>query len=292
VRPTTALRAPVHSQRERIVRVSMNELQQEERQRARRQLTERSIELAMRSSWEEAAEANRRLVDQFEPDVEAWNRLGKAYAELGRIGDARAAYQHSLSVEPANAIAQRNVTRLSLIKQDVIPVSRDHHDSVDARFFIEETGKTIARSIFTSVPPEALANVSAGDRLTLTPREDLVAVSTANGLELGMLDGKLSARLVELLTGGNQYAAAAVRIEGRYIRVMIRETYQAPQLTGRVSFPPETSSGFKPYTKDTLVRQDRYVEDEEDLYGGYESEGDDLADVEDVTDTYDEGLDG
>ena len=41
----------------------MNELQQEERQRARRQLIERSIELAMRNSWEEAAEANRRLVE-------------------------------------------------------------------------------------------------------------------------------------------------------------------------------------------------------------------------------------
>jgi hypothetical protein len=268
----------------------MNELQQEERQRARRQLIERSIELAMRNSWEEAAEANRRLVEQFEPDVEAWNRLGKAYAELGRIADAREAYNHALTVEPANAIALRNTLRLSLIRGDVVPVSRDHHDSVDARFFIEETGKTIGRSIFTSVPPEVLANVSAGDRLFLTPQEDLIMVSTTTGQDLGFLDGKLSARLVELIQGGNQYAAAAVRIEGRYIRVMIRETYQAPQLTGRVSFPPETSSGFKPYTKDTLVRQDRQVEDEEDIYGSYESEADDLLDVDDVTDPYDEGV--
>jgi tetratricopeptide (TPR) repeat protein len=266
----------------------MNELQQEERQRARRQLIERSIELAMRNSWEEAADANRRLVEQFEPDVEAWNRLGKAYAELGRMSDAREAYNHALTIEPANAIAQRNATRLSLIKGSVVPVSRDHHDSVDARFFIEETGKTIARSIFTSVPPEVLANVSAGDRLTLTPREDLVVVSTTTGQELGLLDGKLSARLVELLEGGNQYAAAAVRIEGRYIRVMIRETYQAPQLTGRVSFPPETSSGFKPYTKDTLVRQDRLSEDDEDVY---EVDADDLADADDTADAYDDSMD-
>jgi hypothetical protein len=269
----------------------MNELQQEERQRARRQLIERSIELAMRSSWEEAADANRRLVDQFEPDVEAWNRLGKAYAELGRVTDAREAYNHALSIEPANAIAQRNANRLSVIKDSVAPVTRDHHDSVDARFFIEESGKTIARSIFTSVPPEVLSNLSAGDRLTLTPREDLVAVSTAAGQELGLLDGKLSARLVELLAGGNQYAAAAVRIEGRYIRVMIREIYQAPQLTGRVSFPPETSTGFKPYTKDTLVRQDRFVEDDEELYGAYEGDADDLADGEESGDTYDDSGD-
>jgi hypothetical protein len=116
-------------------------------------------------------------------------------------------------------------------------------------------------------------------------------VSTAAGQELGLLDGKLSGRLVELLAGGNQYAAAAVRIEGRYIRVMIREIYQAPQLTGRVSFPPETSTGFKPYTKDTLVRQDRFVEDDEELYGAYEGDADDLADGEESGDTYDDSGD-
>jgi hypothetical protein len=266
----------------------MNELQQEERQRDRRRLIEESIKAAMSNSWEEAADKNRKLVAMFEPDVEAWNRLGKAYAELGRIGDAREAYGHALRIEPGNAIAKRNAERLSLIREDVLPVARDRHDSVDARFFIEETGKTIARSIFTALPKEVLAKLSAGDRVKLEPRADLVAVSTTSSQELGMLDGKLSGRLVELIDGGNEYEAAVVRIEGRYVRVMLRETHQAPQLTGRVSFPPETSSGFKPYTKDTLMRQDRLIEDEEDAY---DVEQDEIADADDLSDTYDDNLD-
>ena len=94
----------------------MNDLQVEERQRIRRQLVERAIELAMRNSWEEAVETNRRLVENFEPDVEAWNRLGKAYGELGRITEAREAYTRALGIDATNAIAQRNVQRLSLIK--------------------------------------------------------------------------------------------------------------------------------------------------------------------------------
>jgi hypothetical protein len=264
----------------------MNELQVEERQRVRRQLVERSIELAMHSAWEEAVDTNRRLVQEFEPDVEAWNRLGRAYAELGRIGEARDAYNRALSVEPNNVIAQRNVHRLSLIKDDVVQVSRDHHDAVDARFFIEETGKTVARSIFTAVPQDTLANISAGDRLQLTPRDDLVVVSTMSGTILGTLDGKLSARLIELLAGGNQYAAAVVRVEGRYIRVMIRETYQAPQLTGRVSFPPETSSTFRPYIKDTLLRPER-LEEEEEAYID-EGEFEDLSEAEEPDSMSDE----
>lgn len=269
----------------------MNDLQVEERQRMRRQLQERAIELAMRNSWEEAADTNLRLVQDFEPDVEAWNRLGKAYVELGRIADARNAYGQTLTIEPANTIAQRNAQRLSLIRDAVVPVARDHHDAVDARFFIEETGKTVARSIFTSVPAEVLAKVSAGDRLVLTPREDQVVVSTTAGQELGMLDGKLSGRLIELLEGGNQYAAAAVRVEGRYIRVLIRETYQAPQLTGRVSFPPETSSGFRPYIKDTLLRHERALEDDEDAYIIDESDTDDLVDVDEASDFADDTAD-
>jgi tetratricopeptide (TPR) repeat protein len=268
----------------------MNELQVEERQRVRRQLVERAIEQAMRNAWEEAAETNRQLVEQFEPDVEAWNRLGKAYAELGRIAEARDAYGKALSIDPSNTIARRNADRLSLIKGSSITVARDHHDSVDARFFIEETGKTVARSIFTSVPPETLANVSAGDRLVLTPRGDLVAVSTGAGQELGLLDGKISGRLIELLSGGNQYAAAVVRVDGRYVRVMIRETYQAPQLTGRVSFPPETSTGFRPYIKDTLLRHER-PEDEEDLDLVDETDPDELGDVDEGGDFADDGVD-
>jgi tetratricopeptide (TPR) repeat protein len=269
----------------------MNELQQEERQRDRRRLIEEAIKAAMSNSWEESAEKNRKLVELFEPDVEAWNRLGKSFAELGRMSDAREAYAHALRIEPGNAIAKRNAERLSLIREDVLPVSRDRHDSVDARFFIEETGKTIARSIFTAIPKDVLAKLSAGDRVKLEPHGDLVAVCSTSDQELGMLDGKLSARLIELIEGGNQYEAAVVRIEGRYIRVMLRETHQAPKLTGRVSFPPETSSGFKAYTKDTLIRQDRMVDDEEDAYGAYDAEPDDIADVDDVGDTYDDSND-
>lgn len=268
----------------------MNELQVEERQRMRRQLVERAIELAMRNAWEEAAETNRQLVERFEPDVEAWNRLGKAYGELGRIDEAREAYHKALGIDPSNNIARRNADRLSLIKGHSNVAARDHHDSVDARFFIEETGKTVARSIFTSVPPEVLANVSAGDRLVLTPAGELIKVSTAGGQDLSMLDGKLSGRLIELLAGGNQYAAAVVRVEGRYVRVMIRETYQSPQLTGRVSFPPETSTGFRPYIKDTLLRHER-PEDEEDLDAIDDGEPDELGDLDEGGDFSDDGAD-
>ena len=71
---------------------------------------------------------------------------------------------------------------------------------------------------------------------------------------------------------------------------MMRETYQSPQLTGRVSFPPETSTTFRPYIKDTLLRQERALEDEEDAYID-EGESDDLGDMDEASDFLDDSSD-
>ena len=56
---------------------------------------------------------------------------------------------------------------------------------------------------------------------------------------------------------------------------MIREMYQAPRLTGRVSFPPETSTGFRPYIKDTMLRHER-AEEDEDAYAIDDGDSDDF----------------
>jgi hypothetical protein len=80
---------------------------------------------------------------------------------------------------------------------------------------------------------------------------------------LGALDSKLSRRLAELMDGGNQYRAALVGIEGRQVRLLIRETYQAPAMFNRVSFPAEgTGSATVRPLRDFGLRDEA---DEEDL---------------------------
>lgn len=246
----------------------MNELQSEEKGRVRRQLAERAINLAMSGEWQQAIEVNRRLVEEFEPDVEAWNRLGKAYSQLGRIADARAAYESSLKIDPNNTIALRNRQRLAAIKDESLPTAANGDGQrADAAFFIEETGKTVATSIFSDAPREALALVAAGDMLGMLREGDVMTVTTRQGGRLGVLEGKLSARLIELMAGGNEYAVATVAVHPgkRELRVLVREMRQSPQLAGRVSFPAETSSSFRAYIKGSIIREDRLDDDDEDM---------------------------
>lgn len=246
----------------------MNELQSEEKGRRRRQLAEQAINLAMSGEWHEAVEVNTRLVEEFDPDVEAWNRLGKAYAQLGRIADARAAYESALKLDPNNTIAQRNRQRLAAIKDESVAVaSNGDGQRADPAFFIEETGKTVAIAIFSDAAKETLARVAAGDMLAMQRDGDVMTVTTRAGERLGVLDGRLSARLIELQSGGNEYAIATVSVNPakRELRALVRELRQSPQLAGRVSFPAETSSNFRAYIKGgSLIREERIDDDDDE----------------------------
>jgi Flp pilus assembly protein TadD len=82
--------------------------------RQRRQLAETAIAHATRGDWEAAVEANRELLESG-PDTDAYNRLGKALAELGRNDEALEAYREALARDATNRIAERNVARLQVL---------------------------------------------------------------------------------------------------------------------------------------------------------------------------------
>jgi len=262
----------------------LNDLQSEEKVRRRRQLAEQAINLAMSNQWQQAIEVNTRLVEEFTPDAEAYNRLGKAYAQLGRNSDARGAYESALKIDPTNTIAQRNATRLAALK-DETPAMGDEGRQADPAFFIEETGKTAATTIFCDAPKATLAHVTAGDMLGMRREGDLMIVTIGSGDRLGPLEGKLSARLIELTDGGNTYAIATISINQakRELRALVREMRQSPQMAGRVSFPPETGSTVRAYMRSGVIRDERIDEDDED---GEDAEG--MTEEEDLgSDTLD-----
>ena len=53
--------------------------------RLKQQRSKEAIDLAMQARWKEAVTVNREIVQDFPEDVDAYNRLGRAYLELGSI---------------------------------------------------------------------------------------------------------------------------------------------------------------------------------------------------------------
>lgn len=242
-----------------------DELVEPEVRVSRRQLAQQAIALAMQSRWEEAVQVNEQIA-RVQGDAETYNRLGNAYTKLGRIDEAREAYERSLRADPANLIAQRNLERLKLISpSEVEELRRRAGTKLDPQFFMEETGKASVVTLESVARSDVLVTLTAGDEVVLQVQGNYLAVMTDEGTRIGMVDERLASRLVRLIETGNKYRAGIVGVDGHVVRIMIRETLQSPQNAGRISFPPRVETLPRPYLREGLGRRAGDEEDEDDL---------------------------
>jgi tetratricopeptide (TPR) repeat protein len=241
------------------------DMTEENHRTSRRQLAQQAINLAVQAKWNEAVDINRQIVQMAPDDAEAYNRLGKAYAELGQVGEAREAYESSLRGDAANLIAQRNLERLSLISEaEAAELAKKAGGKLDPQFFTEETGKTGVVVLQEPAQTEVLATLTAGDEVSLEQRDGDLAVVTMDGVFVGKVEDTIAARLSRLIQAGNEYKAGVVGVDEEGVRVIIREMLQAPQNAGRVSFPPKVSGDAlpRPYVREGLLR--RSADEDED----------------------------
>jgi tetratricopeptide (TPR) repeat protein len=235
--------------------------QTEERARLRRQKADVAIQLALQSRWEEAATVNKGILSLYPSDVDAWNRLGKALAELGRYQEAREAYSKALELDSTNSIARKNLARLAAVGE-AAPAPAEAKQRVDPQLFIEETGKSGTTTLHRA-NQEVLARMTAGDRLTLRTEGNVLLVENTRGEYVGEVEPKLALRLLKLMQGGNEYAAALTSLANATGRVIIKETYQHPSQAGRPSFPSTGPEVIRPYIKESILKYG--AEDEEDV---------------------------
>jgi hypothetical protein len=233
--------------------------QAEDKVRVKRVRTEQAIQFAMQSRWDDAITANRAIIAAFPDEPEAYNRLGKALSETGKIKEAREAYQKALELEPSNAIARKNLERLATARAKIEP---DKAQQVDTSLFIEEMGKT-GVSMLKPANLKTLGTLTAGDEVALKSVGSRLTVETIAGEYISDVEPKLALRLTKLMAGGNKYAAAVAGISGDGVKVIIKETFQHPSQVGRLSFPAgKAGEVVRPYTKESMVRADLEEEEE------------------------------
>ena len=235
--------------------------QEEEQARLIRQRSKQAIALAMQGRWREAVAANKSLIVNFPNDVDAYNRLGRAYMELGEYAQAREAYTRAVELDPYNVIAQKNLQRLSHLEGAVVGSEADSQ-KVGPQHFIEETGKAGVVSLYRLGSPVVLARMVAGDKVYLEIDGSNLIAKNGRGEYLGQVEPKHGQRLVRLMQGGNQYTAAIIRSIEDMMTIIIREIYQDPSQAGQLSFPSRGLEGVRPYVSDRIFRREREYEEE------------------------------
>jgi tetratricopeptide (TPR) repeat protein len=228
---------------------------EEDKARLRRKASQEAIALAMQSRWQEAVTVNQSIIDLFPTDIDAYNRLGRAYTELGEFAKAKEAYSRTIELDPYNSIAQRNLQRLSLLRDSKVSVKEERREA-SPDLFIGEMGKAGVVNLKDLAPKEVLAKMAAGNQVYLKVRGRQLVVENEQGEYLGLVEPPHGLRLARLIEGGNKYVAAIVKIDTNNARVIIRETFQHPSQVGRLSFPVKAVEGFQPHVKDTLLRHE------------------------------------
>ena len=241
--------------------------------RFKQQRSKEAIDLAMQARWQEAVNVNKDIIENFPEDVDAFNRLGRAYMELGKYAQAKEAYRKSVKLDPYNTIANRNIRRLNDLKES--EKTEVETDKVEPQQFIEEIGKAGVVALQDLAPKEKRARTVAGDKAVIKVEGSYLVVENGRGEYLGKVEPKRARRLVRLILGGNQYSAVVVKSSADGMTVMVRETYQHPSQAGKLSFPPKGMAEFRAYGSDKLSKIESEGEEEDSGYtiiGGDEVE--------------------
>ena len=234
----------------------------------RSQYGEDAVQLAIAGKWDEAAKLNRFIIESFGTDEETQNRLGKALSELGKLKDAKAAYEVALKLNPMNSIAKKNAARINALlhQKEGLKVGGTR---VDLNLFVEEMGKTVITTVDSVSGSDICSKVAAGDVAELRIDGDGVVAETSRGVRLGLLEAKLARRLIKFMRGGNRYQAGVTACDSNQVKLIVRETYQDPKFAGKPSFPMRRKREveFRPYTKESLLAREVEIfagEDEEE----------------------------
>jgi tetratricopeptide (TPR) repeat protein len=243
-----------------------------QKQLTRRQLGEEARRAAFEGTWEEAVSLNLQIINRFQRDADAFNRLGRACISLGNLDEAKDAYSKALRADPANLIARRNLQRLEILRgQGGSPAAEVTRPGPMPRpsAFLEEVGKTWVDELVNPGDLRTLADISSGEQLQLAAEDDRLVVQRATGERLGEVEPKTARRVLDLMASGNRYEIFALGLAGQTLRIIIRETFRDPSVATTVSFPRQITSQAYLRDRDLLRQRDEadfflFDEEEED----------------------------
>lgn len=198
-------------------------------------LAQKAISAALDANWKEAVTLNQQILKTSAEDIDALNRLSRAFAELGNIKKAKRLAEKALKLDPFNSIAAKALAKWKGLKKGE-PLGSN---LTGADAFLEEPGKTRMLSLIHLGDAKLIAKLDAGDTVRLTPHSHRVSVITMDGKYIGRLPDDISARLRKLIALGNEYSILVKSTVSSDVKIFIREVKRATKLSETPSFPPE-----------------------------------------------------
>ena len=209
--------------------------QKKDLEKIRQKKTKLAINFAMQGQWKDAINANQDILSIFPNDLDALNRLGKSFSELGDIKNAKVTFQNVLNLSPGNHIAVKNLERLKFINSKIPNIQSQRHSNSNT--FIEGSGKSCVVSLKKVANPTILLQLAPGEDVQLQQNRNILIACDDSGNKIGEIDTKLGARIIRLINGGNKYTASIISYGDNWINIILRETFKSPSQKSIISFP-------------------------------------------------------
>ena len=198
-------------------------------------LAQEAVKAALCGDWKKAIEVNGDILKKTPVDLDALNRLSKAFAELGKVEKAKTLAKKVLKLDHFNSIAKKSLEKWkSLGNEDIYSIAPSK-----AQIFLEEPGKTKIISLLHLGDTKVVASLDCGDEVKMSHHSHRVSIFTMDGKYIGKLPDDLSARLRYLITGGNAYQVFIKSVDKKEVKVIIQEVVRSKKLSEVPSFPPE-----------------------------------------------------
>lgn len=248
-----------------------------------------AIQASLNHNWKEAIKLNLQILKSQPDNVDALNRLGRAYLQSGFKTKAEASYKKVLRFDKYNTIAIKSLT---LIKSFKIEHNKSPYPSASnfSQAFLEEPGTTKTISLIRLGDIKILSRLQPGDEVFLAPREHCVSVINHSGVYIGRLPDDLASRMRLFLKAGNKYQIWIKTVDvltksqaHQNIRIFIREISRGTKFSNNPSFPSSEKLTYAAFTPPELVHSEKpdVSTPEEDVEGF--STGDDRLDTDQET---------
>lgn len=198
-------------------------------------LPKQAITAALEARWEEAVGLNQNIIEEDPDNIDALNRLARAYYELGDLVLAKKFYNQTLKFDQYNPIAIKNLKIIQSFKNG-IKTNNHQTTRITPSMFLQEPGRTKLVSLIKVAEPQRLSNVSCGMEVLMAIKNRGIAVTDMDNNYLGVLPDDTAFQIVRLIKGGNKFQTIVKAVKVNGLTVMIREIFRASKFRNQPSF--------------------------------------------------------
>lgn len=234
-------------------------------------LSRNAIDAALDCRFDEALKLNRQILKLDPQNVDALNRQGHIFMEIGKYNMAKKYYCEVVKIDPYNPIALKNLKIVKSFKSNgkTEAIQMNGMLKLSPSLFLQEPGKTKIVNLLKVAEPQKLSKAYCGMKVDMIIKNRKITIVDSNANYLGVLPDDICHHLIRLLRGGNKYDLFIKSIKVNALSVLVKEIYRSKRFKNQPSFLENSNVIL---TSEIFTTLDNQNESEEELTEGEEEQ--------------------